>query len=102
MEPLAKMKELMAARGWTPYRLAKEAGLTESTIQNLIRNNSIPKIPTLEAVCAAFGMTLSQFFAEDDMMECTPEIKRLMEAWMRLSDDQKEAYLKLMEVYHHE
>lgn len=102
MEALARMKDLMAARGWTPYRLAKEAGLTESTIQNLIRHNGIPTIPTLEAVCAAFGITLSQFFANDNMMECTPEIKRLMEVWTPLTDEQKEAYLKLMELYHHE
>jgi len=56
----------------------------------------------LEAVCSAFGITLSQFFADDDMVECTPEIKRLMEAWNPLPQEQKEAYLKLMELYQHD
>lgn len=63
----------MEARGWTAYRLASEAGLTESTIQKLFRRNGIPTLPTLEAVCSAFGITLSQFFADDDMVECTPD-----------------------------
>lgn len=36
------------------------------------------------------------------MVECTPEIKRLMEAWTPLTQEQKEAYLKLMELYQHD
>lgn len=101
MDVLSRIKTLMEARGWTAYRLASEAGLTESTIQNLFRRNGIPPLPTLEAVCSAFGITLSQFF-DDDMVECTPEIKRLMEAWTPLPQEQKEAYLKLMELYQHD
>ena len=95
------MKELMAARGWTPYRLAKEAGLTESTIQNLLRRDGIPTLPTLEAVCSAFGITLAQFFAEDDMIEYTLELKQLIEVWTPLTQEQKEAHLKLMELSTH-
>lgn len=67
MDVLSRIKTLMEARGWTAYRLASEAGLTESTIQNLFRRNGIPTLPTLEAVCSAFGITLSQFFADDDI-----------------------------------
>lgn len=102
MDILSRIKTLMEARGWTAYRLASEAGLTESTIQKLFRRNGIPTLPTLEAVCSAFGITLSQFFADDDMVECAPEIKRLMEAWTPLPQEQKEAYLKLMELYQHD
>lgn len=102
MDVLSRIKTLMEARGWTAYRLASEAGLTESTIQNPFRRNGIPTLPTLEAVCSAFGITLSQFFADDDMVKCTPEIKRLMEAWTPLPQEQKEAYLKLMELYQHD
>ena len=36
------------------------------------------------------------------MVECTPEIKRLMEAWTPLTQEQKEAYPKLMELYQHD
>lgn len=36
------------------------------------------------------------------MVECTPEIKRLMEAWTPLPQEQKEAYPKLMELYQHD
>ena len=68
------IKELMAERGWTNYRLGKEASLSHSTITNLFKRNNAPTIPTLEAVCRAFGITLSQFFSEgntvNNFMSC--------------------------------
>lgn len=102
MDILSRIKTLMEARGWTAYRLASEAGLTESTIQNLFRRNGIP--PPSHVGSGLFRLWHNAFsvFADDDMVECTPEIKRLMEAWTPLPQEQKEAYLKLMELYQHD
>ena len=61
MDVLERLRKLMDARGWTMYRLAKESGLTESTIANIYRRNAIPSIDTLEKICQGFGITLSQF-----------------------------------------
>ena len=41
------------------YRLAKESGLTESTIANVYRRNAIPSVDTLEKICHGLGITLS-------------------------------------------
>lgn len=32
---------------------------------------------TLETICKGFGFTLSQFFAEDEVVELTPETKEV-------------------------
>ena len=101
MDVLAKIKALMDARGWTPYRLAKECGLSESTIRNLFNRPALPTIPTLEAICSAFGISIAQFFAEEDMIEYTPELKRLMDSWAPLTPEQKEAHIKLMDASRH-
>lgn len=91
------IKELMAERGWTNYRLGKEASLSHSTITNLFNRNNAPTIPTLEAVCRAFGITLSQFFSEGNTpTELTEEQRNLFAAWSTLNDGQKEALLLLM------
>lgn len=50
----------MNERGWTDHRLAKEANLSHSTVTN----NNAPTLPTLEAVCNGFGITLVQFFSD--------------------------------------
>ena len=64
---------LMRERGWTEYRLAKESGLSQSTIANLFQRNTIPSISTLESICTGFGITLAQFFSDGNFVELTDE-----------------------------
>lgn len=91
------IQELMEERGWTSYQLAKQSGLSHSTITNIFKRNNAPTIPTLESVCQAFGITLSQFFSEGDTPnELTEEQRTLFAAWSTLNDGQKEALLLLM------
>lgn len=102
MDTIARIKELLKERNWTPYRLAKEAGLPDATIGNIFRRNTMPTLPTLEAVCKAFGITLSQFFAEGEMVEMSPELKELFESWVNLTPSQKEAALNMLKAMQHE
>ena len=71
--------------------MAKRCGLSESTIANIFRRNTVPSIATLETICSGFGITMSQFFAEEDMVEITPELKELFENWVNLTPEQKKA-----------
>ena len=79
----------MNERGWTEYKLAKVSGLSQSTIANLFRRNTVPSVATLEAICSGFGITLAQFFAENDLVELTDEQKDLFERWVALTEEQK-------------
>ena len=99
MDILQKLRTLLDERGWTEYRLAKECGLSESTIANIYRRNSIPSFATLDTICKAFGITLAQFFAEGDMVELTPETKNLFDSWVALTPDQKDAVLKMIKAF---
>ena len=92
-----RVRKLMKEREWTEYRLSKECGLSESTLANIFRRNTVPSITTLETICDAFGITLSQFFAEGEMVELTPELKVLFENWVSLTADQKEAALHMIQ-----
>ena len=96
MDTHSKLRQLMSERGWTAYRLAKESGLSESTLANIFKRNTVPSISTLEAVCAAFGISLAQFFAEQDMVELTPELKELFDHWVSLTPEQKQAALQMI------
>lgn len=96
MDAHIRLRRLMDARGWTVYKLAKESGLSESTLSNIFKRNTVPSIVTLEVICRAFNITLSQFFAEGDMVEVTPELKELFENWMALSPELKEATQQML------
>lgn len=100
MDVLERLCKLLQERGWSEYRLAQVSGLNESTISNIYRRNTLPTIPTLEAICKAFGITLSQFFAESDMVEITPDVKELLDAWVSLTSEQKRIVLQVAKSYH--
>ncbi len=97
METIERIKYHMNMRGWSEYRLAKEAGLSQSTISNIFKRNTLPSIPTLEIMCSAFGITLSQFFSDnDDTSSLSDEQKELLNKWVKLSSGQRNAILKLI------
>ena len=91
MDTHERLRQLLNERGWTEYRLAKNCGLSESTIANIFRRNTVPSIATLETICKGFGITMSQFFAEGEMIEISPELKELFDNWVNLTTDQKKA-----------
>ena len=97
MDTHSRLRQLMAERGWTAYRLAKESGLSESTLANIFKRNTVPSIGTLESVCSAFGISLTQFFAESEMVELTPELKELFDNWASLTPEQKQAALQMIQ-----
>lgn len=89
--------ELMSQRNWTAYKLAKQADLSETTISNMFKREQMPTLYTLGRICDAFGITLSQFFAEgDDPVTLSDEQKELLSNWAALSDKNKEILLYLM------
>ena len=96
MDAKARIRELMAERKWSEYRLAIASGLSQSTVANIFNRNTTPSIATLESICAGFGITLAQFFAEGNMVELTEEQKEMFSAWSSLSKDQKDVLRQLI------
>ncbi len=85
-------------RGWTEYQLAERSGLPQSTISSWYRKNLIPTVPSLEKICNAFGITLSQLFAENEMtVSLTETQKKLVENWAKLTKEQQDIVFALIE-----
>ncbi|MCI8461557.1 MAG: helix-turn-helix domain-containing protein [Lachnospiraceae bacterium] len=99
MDAHQRLRQLLDERGWTEYRLSKNCGLSESTLANIFRRNTVPSIATLETICKGFGITLSQFFADDDMVELTPELKQLFDRWVTLTPEQKSAVYTMIAAF---
>ena len=96
MDAKARIRELMSERKWSEYRLAIASGLSQSTVANTFNRNTTPSVATLESICAGFGITLAQFFAEGDMVELTEEQREMFAAWSSLSKDQKDVLQQLI------
>ncbi|MDR0838437.1 MAG: helix-turn-helix transcriptional regulator [Oscillospiraceae bacterium] len=94
MDILQRITSLREARGWSEYRLAKESSIPQSTLSNLYKRENSPTLSTLSAICAAFGITLSQFFVQPDEDDhLTDEQRNLLEKWVLLTPSQKENVL---------
>lgn len=101
MDVHARLRQLLQERGWTEYKLSKECGLAQSTIGNIFRRNTMPSIETLGTICNGFGITLSQFFADADMIELTADTKELFDCWVCLTPTQKAAALQMLKAMNH-
>ena len=95
---LATITKYREERDWTEYQLAEHSGLPQSTISSWYRKNMVPTIPSLEKICIAFGITLSQLFAEgDEMVSLTESQQKLLECWSRLSEEQQAIIFSLID-----
>ena len=90
MDVTGRIQQLLEQRGWSVYRLGKESGLSQSTLAHVFRKDSEPTISTLEIICHAFGITLSQFFSDRDFVSLTPEQQDILDQWGTLTEPQKD------------
>lgn len=97
MDVKTRLQELMDERGWTIYRLAKEAGIPWSTLRNVFKRDTEPSIATLELLCKGMGMTLPQFFDTDNQMGLTEEQRQLIQQWSKLNDRSKRLVSELVD-----
>lgn len=97
MDIKKRLEILMNERGWTIYRVAKEANIPWSTVRNMFKRNTEPSVATLECICSGMGITLSQFFDIDNTQGISQEQRILLENYCMLSDSNKRLVIELIE-----
>ena len=98
MDVVKNIEKLRKERGWTVYELALESGITQSTLASMLQRNTPPRIETLQCLCDAFGITLAQFFLEDEKIEVLSEReKSFLTEFRKLSDKKQQALLELIQ-----
>ena len=99
MNVLERIRNLRIERGWSEYLLAEKSGLTQSTISAWFRTNTLPTIPSLEKICSAFNISLSQFFMENDNYNIvlTEKQFQLLHQFNKLSSEQQDSLIQFLE-----
>lgn len=96
MDVLNRILELRGEKGWSEYRLSVESGIPQSTISSWFRKKAQPSIASIEAICAACGITLSAFFAPDSLSGLTETQSALLSAAARLTPEQQKALFSFL------
>lgn len=96
---IAALKRLCEQKNMTPYALAKEAGISTSTISYLVNGKTKPQVYTVLMLCNVLGVKISDLFdsnvvsteiSESRMQYITCEEGRLLDSYRGLSDKKKE------------
>jgi transcriptional regulator with XRE-family HTH domain len=83
-----RIKEIREGRGWTQYRLAKEAGVQPSTISQIESGTrKKPSIDVLEKVADALSVTVGTLLGQKNEKEETHLLFRKLES---LSEEEKD------------
>lgn len=97
MTVLDRILQLRNERNWTEYRLSEESGIAQTTISSWFKKNVSPSISSLESLCRAFNITLSQFFAFDSpLVDLTDRQKSMLDNWNKLTVKQQNIILDLL------
>ena len=100
MDALSKITQLRKRRSWTIWKLAEESGVDQSTISAWYKKGRSPSVSSLEKICGAFDITMSQFFidvSESEAVILTPSQREMLYNWSVLGDKQKEIILLLLQ-----
>ena len=90
------MIELCEKRGISKYRLAQMTGIAQSSLGRIMAKESLPSLPTLEKICEALDVTLSQFFCEGDPDDLTQPQSEVLAIWNDLSVQEQEVVLAML------
>lgn len=97
MNVLDKIRKLQWERGWNDYKLAQAADISQSSLASLFSRQTPPKLDMLQRICEAFGITLAQFFLEDEKIEVLSEAeKQMLSSFRKLPPEKQKALIEFL------
>ena len=92
----ARITQLCHEKGWSYYKLAKEAGFQQSTLKSITKEKNMPSLYTIVRICAAFNITISEFFDAEQFSSNPVSKQSFISLWNRLQPDDQERVLIYM------
>ena len=92
---IKRITALMEKNGYNTYRLAKQSGISLSTLSSMFEHNTEPRIETLEKICSACNISVAQFFERSsrDLSKEQDEILKIFDSLSRKHKDMARSYL---------
>jgi HTH-type transcriptional repressor of puuD len=97
MDIAKRILELCHEQNISINKLADLSDITQSTLNSIMNNNDPnPQYKTLEKICTGLGVTLADFFTEDQP-ELEPELRRLLATARKLTPERRKLAQRLLE-----
>ena len=99
MDIKEKITKIRKQKGWSLSKLARQAGLTTTTVYNWYNDkNATPSRDSIEDVCVAFGISIAEFYADIEMDNLTEKEIRLLELFRKIPEKEQEKALSMLEL----
>ncbi len=85
-----RIKQIRSSKGLQGIQLAEKVGITNVYLSYIENGSKTPTIDTLRKICDALGVTLAEFFAEDN--------KTLPAEYLELLENAKALSLKQLKI----
>lgn len=96
-----KIIELRDAKGWSNYKLCKEAGIAQSTLSDILNNkNANPGIHTLQKIFSVLSEDIDKVIectSDTDLNKYDNEILAIAEKISKLSPNSKRIIKELLD-----
>ncbi|SFC67117.1 helix-turn-helix domain-containing protein [Ruminococcus albus] len=92
----SRLRKMRKAKKFSIYRLHEITGLSQGHISELEKGKNQPTIETLQRLLSPMGISLSEFFNEDNEISYLNEReKELVATFRAMPDDSAELYFQL-------
>ena len=97
MDVHERILQLCRERNWSLYKLAHEAGISETTVYGWFNDNHFtPSRSSIEDVCSAFGISVAVFYHDIDLDKLTPQQTELLILFDQVPDKKKSVVLDIV------
>jgi transcriptional regulator with XRE-family HTH domain len=111
-----KIIELLTEKGWSQYKLAKTAGIANSSLYDILSGKiKNPTADKIKAIADALGVNVNYLFDADDSVNKELEIKEetkideymdknkiFFSKFEKLTDKDKDKMIKIIEMFEEE
>jgi len=92
-----RIEELLQKKKWSKYKLAKEAGFYPTTVYDWFNDKHFtPDRKSIELVCAALNISLTEFYSGVDESELDGEQMLLLELFEKVPKSKRQVVFDLL------
>ena len=95
-----RIDHLRLNKGWSLNALAEKIGVSSNTVYSWFNNQKYnPSRKSIEKICEAFEMSLTEFYAEIDSQNLSTQEMLLLDTFRRVPDSLKDKMLKIISLF---
>lgn len=98
MDIIKRVDDFCKLHNISKYRLSQITGISQSALSKMSKQQSTLSVDTIQRICAAFDISMAQFFSETDTYpDLTAQQKHLLSNWNLLNKEKKEYAMIMIE-----